>query len=670
MDIDLPGRIRNTKLAPSNCLLPLFEAIVNSIHAIDDGARLTGVITVHVQRENTQVAFDNGEAVVSEPVNGFIIEDNGCGFTNRNFKAFCTCDSTIKAPIGGKGIGRLLWLKAFEKAEVQSSYTEDGKSWQRAFQFALTEKGIEDHTVQQSEPTEVHTSVKLLGFRDPYREKCPRVLHTIAKRIIEHCLEYFVLDTCPIIKLHDNQTGDWMELNQVFKSQLLRSDSGTFKLKQHDFVLTHVTIASGIESGHKLHFCAHKRSVISENLASRIPNLQATLKSSDDGPAFVYAGYLSGAYLDETVTPDRTSFYSFDEEPLDFAGDLSWNSLLESSVAQAAHFLSPYIDPIKQAKQERIRKYVQDRAPQYRPLLKHKQDALDAIPPNLPDDKLDVELYKIDQTYEAELRNTYQTILSTVDSGVQDFDEYERQFEAFLEEWNDAGLSKLARHVVHRKATLAFFDSLLGITDSGKYQLEKAIHKLIFPLKKTSDDVRSEQMNLWIIDEKLAYHDYLASDLRFDQMSGVLDSDSSGRPDLVIFNAPAAFVDAGPPFSSIVLIEFKRPARNDYQDDDNPIIQVYDYIREMKAGTRSDRIGRPISVASHSPFYAYIICHLSKTLKNQAENAQLTLTPDSNGYFGYNPILGVYVEIISFDKLIADAKKRNAVLFDKLGLSR
>jgi hypothetical protein len=57
-------------------------------------------------------------------------------------------------------------------------------------------------------------------------------------------------------------------------------------------------------------------------------------------------------------------------------------------------------------------------------------------------------------------------------------------------------------------------------------------------------------------------------------------------------------------------------------------------------------------------------------LKNQAENAQLTLTPDSNGYFGYNPILGVYVEIISFDKLIADAKKRNAVLFDKLGLRR
>ena len=117
------------------------------------------------------------------------------------------------------------------------------------------------------------------------------------------------------------------------------------------------------------------------------------------------------------------------------------------------------------------------------------------------------------------------------------------------------------------------------------------------------------------------------------------------------------------------MIEFKRPARNDYQDDDNPIIQVYDYIREMKAGTRTDRIGRPISVASHSPFYAYIICHLSKTLKNQAENAQLTLTPDSNGYFGYNPILGVYVEIISLTSSSQTPRSAMLCFSTSLGLA-
>jgi len=31
--------------------------------------------------------------------------------------------------------------------------------------------------------------------------------------------------------------------------------------------------------------------------------------------------------------------------------------------------------------------------------------------------------------------------------------------------------------------------------------------------------------------------------------------------------------------------------------------------------------------------------------------------------------LGVYIEILSFDKLANDAKKRNAVLFEKLGIT-
>ena len=68
----------------------------------------------------------------------------------------------------------------------------------------------------------------------------------------------------------------------------------------------------------------------------------------------------------------------------------------------------------------------------------------------------------------------------------------------------------------------------------------------------------------------------------------------------------------------------------------------------------------PINVPNHTPFYAYIVCDLTPKLVLQAENATLTHSPDSLGYFGYNPQLRTYVEIISFDKLIGDAKKRNA----------
>lgn len=91
-------------------------------------------------------------------------------------------------------------------------------------------------------------------------------------------------------------------------------------------------------------------------------------------------------------------------------------------------------------------------------------------------------------------------------------------------------------------------------------------------------------------------------------------------------------------------------------------------MRLIQSGKAFDRGGTPINVPDHTPFYAYIVCDLTPKLVQQAENATLTHSPDSLGYFGYNSKLRTYVEIVSFDKLIGDAKKRNAFLFDQLGI--
>ncbi|MGO9271345.1 MAG: hypothetical protein ACLQOO_13985, partial [Terriglobia bacterium] len=127
--------------------------------------------------------------------------------------------------------------------------------------------------------------------------------------------------------------------------------------------------------------------------------------------------------------------------------------------------------------------------------------------------------------------------------------------------------------------------------------------------------------------------------------------------------------NSAPPFSSLTLIEFKRPGRNAYDDETNPISQVYKYVRDIKAGKAKDRKGRPITVPDHTPIYVYIICDITPKLREHAENHPLTATPDLDGYFGYNQNLKTYVEIISFNKLVGDAKRRNAVLFEQLGLA-
>jgi hypothetical protein len=43
-------------------------------------------------------------------------------------------------------------------------------------------------------------------------------------------------------------------------------------------------------------------------------------------------------------------------------------------------------------------------------------------------------------------------------------------------------------------------------------------------------------------------------------------------------------------------------------------------------------------------------------------------TPDNLGYYGFNESLNAYYEILSYTKIVTDAKKRNRILFEKLNL--
>lgn len=202
--------------------------------------------------------------------------------------------------------------------------------------------------------------------------------------------------------------------------------------------------------------------------------------------------------------------------------------------------------------------------------------------------------------------------------------------------------------------------------DDGKYPLEEDIHELIYPMRTTSDDIEFQQQNLWIIDERLSYHRILASDQKLSQID---DSEiaSNDRPDILIFNNPVAFVEGEEqPYSSIVIVEFKRPMRQGYSDQENPFSQVYSYLREIRSGKFTDKNGILVTLREGTPFYIFIVCDLTAKLKEIAENNGFQETPDSQGFFSFNKNLNAYVEVISFPKLLGDAKKRNKILFDNL----
>ena len=72
--------------------------------------------------------------------------------------------------------------------------------------------------------------------------------------------------------------------------------------------------------------------------------------------------------------------------------------------------------------------------------------------------------------------------------------------------------ASLAEYIVRRKAVIDLLEKALEIDEEGKYSKESRLHSIICPMQVTSDDIQFDEMNLWLIDDRLAYHHFLASD--------------------------------------------------------------------------------------------------------------------------------------------------------------
>ena len=88
MLVNVRGRVNNIKLAHHHVLHPLFEGVINSIHAIEE-CNGAGQIDVYIRRRLAQAALDIGD-FSTEPITSFEITDTGVGFTDANYESFET----------------------------------------------------------------------------------------------------------------------------------------------------------------------------------------------------------------------------------------------------------------------------------------------------------------------------------------------------------------------------------------------------------------------------------------------------------------------------------------------------------------------------------------------------------------------------------------------------
>ncbi|EJG03401.1 ATP-binding protein [Flavobacterium sp. F52] len=669
---NIANKVRNTRLPRTKPLLPLFELISNSIHSIEEAKSKEvikeneGKVTIDCIRNGLPETLKELGNIDIYPIHSFVVTDNGIGLDEENLRAFIEADTDHKIEIGGKGVGRFVCLKAFKELNIKSFFLENKITKSIQFELKPTKEGFHNFSNPPINGIVNGSIIQLSNIKDEYKKSLPTELAEIAREIVAHFQLYFIRNTIPQIIIR-NQNGIQFDLNTLFRTEF-KSDvkSGNFNLGETNFELF-LTKSTEFQS-HKIHFCAHNRSVITEGLYSKIVDL-GKKPILEEEFKFFYQAHVVSEILDENVDTERIGFVFPDDDEDDDSVDINLTKIRKASIKCIEELLSDYLGNVRELKIDSYKPIINEELPQYKSTMHFRYEDVKKLPPNLSKEQLDIELYKIDADWRLEVKKEKIKLLSD-NADVTTREDYKVKYEKFLSDFNEIGKSDLARYVVHRKTIIELLEQLIETSGDGKFENEDLIHSVFFPIRTTSDEVPYDKQNLWLIDERLSYHSFLASDKTFNSISQISSTEHE-RSDLLIYNEAIAFSDSkNAPHNSFTIVELKKPQRDDYRDYDdnkNPIEQSEKYIELLLDGKVKGRNGRVVEVDRRTPFYIYIICDIRPSLEKILQRREFDKTPDGKGWFKVkSKFYSAYFEVMPFEKVLDDARKRNRILFEKL----
>jgi hypothetical protein len=642
----------------SDALLPLFEAVSNSIHAVQDRFKSQVSKRGHIE---VTVTKRKGRTPVT-----ITVSDNGPGLDEKNFEAFSTVDTGHKIQIGGKGVGRLLWLDCFQSIHVESVYLSAERLRKRTFNFTLRrDEQIADYSDRAiragSEETGMH--ITFIGLRDNgYAEKFPSRLGHIFRHVTSHFLPTFIGNRCPTIVVtcgEDTRTYPGEIDTYIFRKldipAVSSEDFGELRL----VLMECDKVASAdLHGKHFVHFIAHDRTVTSQAIDSKLG-----LRFFGDNGDRVFHACVFGRFLDKNVNQERTAF-TFEDAVID-------RIVNEVCMPKIAEFLS---GPLVQQRSEQgeIVQRIVDSYPSvafgsipelqaYVPLGELKDDAIFG--------HLSQQRFRRDQRQAEKIRG----VLARLKSGKIDGSSFTLAIAEASRALEETEQRSLAEYVVRRKVVLDFLELLVqkvrAATDDASYQREDVLHSFICPMKVNAAadgplEIVPSGHDLWVADERLTFAQYFSSDVSFDEMTKAYNSDD--RPDLLIFDRVHGLRQTDEA-SKVLLVEFKRPGRAQYGDDENPQLQVQRYVKRLLSQSERDVRGRPVRLSNDTVFYCFIIADCLGRLDEWIDS--WARTADGRGRI-YQPQAGFRgsIELIEWDSLIKDARDRNRAFFDRAGI--
>lgn len=659
---DLEGRIENLGIGPTHVLQALYEAVSNSLHAIEAARKQGGIIEVEINRDRSQLELPPSSTPGPIPQPDILdirITDNGEGFTESNMESFLTLDSRAKAGLGGKGVGRLVWLKFFDHVDIESIFKHNGKLRQRRLRFSLTDGVVEEPEETIDSDTE-GSRVVLTGLGAEYAKAIRQKSSTICNHILQHFLSVFLTRKMPRITVID---GDSVEAINV--SDLPEHSRVELAIGKATFEVIHTRIRSPEERSHAVRFCAGGRVITTERM-KQLPN--SRFESVNE--PFFYQAFVSSDYLDERVNQERTAFLDAKISLLD---DVSFSEIREKVHEAANDFLFPLIVNLRDARDARIDKVLEHDMPEYQYVKELNPEDLSALPLDASEAAIEDTVSRLHFRNQRSGRKLLQSVVEDVRSKASfDATKFSESFEKEFRRASRISQASLFSYMLFRKSVIDIFRELLSKKDD-RFQVEASVHELMFPMgKDIAPDRAFLEHNLWLIDERLTYASYIASDRPLKEHKILFSVSDKDEPDVVAYFNLGFSSDALEDGSlrDVVIVEFKRPGPLPHRKED-PYVQVVRYIQKIRSGFYNDQ-GRKVRASDVTRFFCYIVCDLDNREIDKLKTMyrfEPMFDGKDNGYFLYHPDLRTYMELVPFEKILRAAKRNHRAFFERAGFA-
>ena len=686
MELRVRDFVNSIDLNKSEAMLPIYESIVNSIISLSKIENDKKTIRVFIERIEAQKDIDLFGNQLS-PIKTITIIDNGIGFTTENYESFNSPYSQINKKYGCKGVGRFTILAMFRKITVVSIYQENSKYWKRSFDFDA-ENEISNHKLiklNNEEPLQTKVILSDCYNKELIKETTVNA-DEISKGIMEHCFIYYLCNELPNLLItemgSDETQNKSLDVMDYFKRNS-RDKERDLEIKGHKFHL--YVLKTDKTTSRKYNYvtlCANSRAVGKKYSLGDYDSLYL-YPIVEFGVSKYLDVYVVSSYLDQHINNSRTAFKipetnenSLGLESLDDI--ISIEDIMREISKEVSTLYESYAKATKERNIEEIKSYIKNVAPQYRSFL-YRQDILDAMPPNLSDEKKDEYFHKVTFKENKNIQEKIEKFIQQKDIDEEKIEEITKT----IKEKMAYDVNSLTDYVMRRKAIISLFERMLDAQDNGKYELEAMIHNLIFPMGLTNRQVNYQYHNLWLLDDRLSTFKFIASDKSITSYSQIR---SSHEPDLILINNeknlignPISFGDrdAGE-IGMMIIFEFKRPGdtahqknKGNYRWEFSDLVELYfDDFMYGKEKDKKNYRGNVVTVTEDTPKFGYIIMdELPSQLIQYNKSKGWRKTP-YNSYYKINPNQNLHVEVMMFQDLLKQAKERNNPFFDHLFTSK